>query len=90
MVIVAAIIAAVVIFGILSRRGSEQFPRQRDCGLRYSIRECCLSHVPSTLSSEIALPGNTQAFIDTPIYSRTNGYLKSWYFDIGAHVRRVS
>jgi RND family efflux transporter MFP subunit len=43
---------------------------------------------PSTLSSEIALPGNTQAFVDTPIYSRTNGYLKNWYFDIGAHVRK--
>jgi RND family efflux transporter MFP subunit len=43
---------------------------------------------PSTLSSEIALPGNTQAYMDTPIYSRTNGYLKSWYFDIGAHVRK--
>ncbi len=26
--------------------------------------------------------------MDTPIYSRTNGYLKSWYFDIGAHVRK--
>ena len=42
----------------------------------------------STLSSELALPGNTQAFTDTPIYSRTNGYLKNWYFDIGAHVRK--
>ena len=26
--------------------------------------------------------------MDTPIYSRTNGYLKNWYFDIGAHVRK--
>ena len=34
------------------------------------------------------LPGNTQAFIDTPIYARTNGYLKQWYFDIGAHVKQ--
>ena len=34
------------------------------------------------------LPGNVQAFIETPIYSRTNGYLKKWYFDIGAHVRK--
>src|SRR6202012_1594718 len=23
-----------------------------------------------------------------PIYSRTSGYLKSWYFDIGAHVKK--
>jgi RND family efflux transporter MFP subunit len=34
------------------------------------------------------LPGNTEAFIDSPIYARTNGYLKRWYFDIGARVRR--
>ncbi len=43
---------------------------------------------PSTLSSEISLPGNTQAYTDAPIYSRTNGYLKNWYFDIGARVRK--
>jgi RND family efflux transporter MFP subunit len=35
---------------------------------------------------EIVLPGNTQPFNDTPIYARTNGYLKHWYVDIGAHV----
>ena len=32
------------------------------------------------------LPGSTQPFSDTPIYARTSGYLKRWYFDIGAHV----
>jgi len=39
-------------------------------------------------ASEIALPGNTQAYNDTPIYSRTSGYLKEWFFDIGAHVQK--
>ena len=38
------------------------------------------------VSQEIVLPGNTQAFSDTPIYARTNGYLKRWYVDIGTHV----
>src|SRR3984893_3541754 len=37
---------------------------------------------------ELVLPGNTQAFSDTPIFARTSGYLKRWYFDIGAHVKR--
>jgi len=37
---------------------------------------------------EIVLPGTTQAFIDTPIFARTNGYLKQWFFDIGAHVKK--
>jgi len=36
---------------------------------------------------ELILPGNMQAFIDSPIYARTNGYLKKWYVDIGAHVK---
>ena len=38
------------------------------------------------VSQEIVLPGNTQAFNDTPIYARTNGYLKRWYVDIGARI----
>ena len=39
-------------------------------------------------TQEIVLPGNVQPFISSPIYSRTNGYLKSWYADIGAHVKK--
>src|ERR1700729_1009560 len=39
-------------------------------------------------TDEIVLPGNVQPFITSPIYSRTNGYLKKWYFDIGAHVKK--
>lgn len=39
-------------------------------------------------TQEIILPGNTQAFSDAPIYARTSGYLKRWYFDIGAHVHK--
>jgi RND family efflux transporter MFP subunit len=40
------------------------------------------------VSQEVVLPGNTQAFNDTPIYARTNGYLKRWYVDIGVHVKQ--
>ena len=36
----------------------------------------------------LVLPGQTMAFIDTPIYARASGYLKSWNYDIGAHVKR--
>ena len=39
-------------------------------------------------AQEVILPGNTQAFIDAPIYARTSGYLKKWYFDIGARVHK--
>ena len=39
-------------------------------------------------AEEVALPGNMQAFTDTPIWARSSGYLKIWYVDIGGHVKR--
>ena len=36
---------------------------------------------------EVVLPGNIQAFTDSPIYARASGYLKEWYVDIGARVK---
>jgi len=39
-------------------------------------------------AEEIALPGNMQAFIDTPVWARSSGYLKAWYVDIGGHVKQ--
>jgi RND family efflux transporter MFP subunit len=38
-------------------------------------------------AQEIILPGNIQPLISSPIYSRTDGYLQKWYFDIGSHVK---
>jgi RND family efflux transporter MFP subunit len=38
-------------------------------------------------NQNLTLPGDVQAFVETPVYARTNGYLKRWYFDIGARVK---
>jgi RND family efflux transporter MFP subunit len=47
-----------------------------------------VSPKPTAPSQEIILPGNVQPYITSPIYARTNGYLRKWYFDIGAHVKQ--
>jgi len=47
-----------------------------------------VSPTPGAPTREILLPGTTQAFTDAPIYARTSGYLKRWYFDIGAPVKK--
>ncbi len=39
-------------------------------------------------TQELVLPANVQPYIVAPIYARTNGYLKAWYVDIGAHVKQ--
>jgi RND family efflux transporter MFP subunit len=42
----------------------------------------------TTPADEVILPGNVQPYISSPIYARTNGYLRKWYFDIGARVKK--
>src|SRR5216683_1176576 len=37
---------------------------------------------------DLVLPGAMQAYVESPIYARTNGYLKKWYHDIGSRVRQ--
>lgn len=45
-------------------------------------------HPTSEPSEEgLVLPGSMQAYVESPIYARTNGYLKKWYRDIGSRVR---
>ena len=39
-------------------------------------------------AAEIVMPGNMQAYTLAPIYARTTGYVKAWYHDIGAHVKK--
>lgn len=37
---------------------------------------------------ELILPGSLQAYMESPIYARTSGYLVAWYRDIGSRVKK--
>src|ERR1700758_3322847 len=84
--IVGVIVIAVLFFGIRSRLNAE-------ASLRSVTAQMALPSVsvvqpkPAAPAQEIILPGNMQPFISSPVYARTDGYLKKWYFDIGAHVK---
>ena len=84
---VLAALALMIYSGIHSRVAAES-------GLKQRTEEAAIPTVAVVFpqkgapTQEIVLPGNTQAFSDAPIYARTSGYLKRWYFDIGAHVQR--
>jgi RND family efflux transporter MFP subunit len=85
-VIVALIVGGVLIWGIRSRL-------QDEAKLRTIVAQTSAPPVSVVLpkraapAQELILPGNVQPFISSPIYARTDGYLKKWYFDIGAHVK---
>jgi RND family efflux transporter MFP subunit len=36
----------------------------------------------------VVLPGDIHAWYEAPTYARVNGYLKNWYFDFGAQVKK--
>jgi len=85
-VIAALTVAVLLISGILPRI-------QAGKNLRRETQEMAIATVTviqprrAAASPEIVLPANVQAFIDAPIYARTNGYLRQWYVDIGARVK---
>jgi RND family efflux transporter MFP subunit len=86
-------IVAVVFFAIalLSGLGHQRAVR---AGLAADARELARTPVsvthPQLNSSQLSVtfPANIQAYVETPIYARTNGYIKRWFVDIGARVQR--
>lgn len=42
----------------------------------------------SAADDDLVLPSTLQAYVESPIYARTTGYLQKWYYDIGSHVRQ--
>lgn len=87
LVVALVIVAAIVIAGVVPRLRAKAEVRIETDNL--AVPAVNVIHPKrGSPQQEIVLPGNIQAFIDAPIYARTNGYLQSWYFDIGARVRK--
>ena len=88
-VVVLAVIglAAAIVYGIMARSAAERRLEQVTKSNAVPIVSVTRPAVTG-VSAEIALPGNTQAYNDTPIYARTSGYLKQWFVDIGQHVTK--
>ena len=84
-----ALIVAVVLLvsGIWSRVKANKSLRAETAQVALTAVSV-VSPKQTTPAQNIILPGNVQPYITSPIYSRTNGYLKKWYFDIGAHVKK--
>jgi RND family efflux transporter MFP subunit len=84
--IIGVVVMAVLILGIRSRVKAATDLRT----VTAQMAVPSVSVVQPRLAApaqEIILPGNIQPFISSPVYARTDGYLKRWYFDIGAHVK---
>jgi len=80
-------VAALLVWGIWSRVSASSTLRAETAQAALTAVSV-VSPKQTAPAQEIILPGNVQPFITSPIYARTNGYLRKWYFDIGAHVKQ--
>jgi RND family efflux transporter MFP subunit len=85
--VIVAIFAGLLVSGILGRIRASAALRKETAEMAVPTISV-VSPQRAAPSQEIVLPGNVQPYVTAPIYSRTNGYLQAWYFDIGTHVKK--
>src|SRR4029077_2838566 len=84
------IVGALVVLGavtLFQRRAQYQALAEETETL--AIPTVAVIHAPvESTEEDLVLPGAMQAYVDSPIYARANGYLKKWYHDIGSRVHQ--
>jgi RND family efflux transporter MFP subunit len=85
--IAAAAAIVIAVFGILQRRSHEaevtQWTQEQA-----TPTVAVIAPRAGAATQRLVLPGTVQAWYEAPIYARVPGYLKDWYFDYGAHVKK--
>ncbi|QJW91928.1 efflux RND transporter periplasmic adaptor subunit [Spirosoma taeanense] len=85
---VVLLIALFVVFGVLPRiRNNQELKAEANAERN---REAIVNAVPLKQGSDttgLTLPGQIQPYRQTPLYARTQGFLRRWYVDIGAQVK---
>ncbi len=83
----ALLLAILGVFTLLQRRAEYRTLAKETETL--AIQSVGVIHPSLELGQEdLVLPGAMQAFVEAPIYARTNGYLSKWYHDIGSRVQK--
>jgi RND family efflux transporter MFP subunit len=84
---IAAVLVIVGGFTLLERRSQYHALAKETETL--AVPTVSVIHAPSVIGQEdLVLPGTMQAYVESPIYARTSGYVRKWYHDIGTRVKQ--
>jgi RND family efflux transporter MFP subunit len=84
---IALVLVVVGIVTLLQRR--EQYNALANETEKLAVPTVAVIHPTVEPSQEdLVLPSTLQAYVESPIYARTTGYVKKWYHDIGSHVQK--
>jgi RND family efflux transporter MFP subunit len=85
--LIPALLAASAFFGLQARQQQSQQLAATTRSLQ--VQSVNVIHAQrGQSSSDLTLPGVIQAFSQSPIFARVDGYVRIWYADIGAHVTK--
>ena len=84
-----AVLLGLAYFGYRIYEGSLDAAQLRETTLEDAvITVAVITPKPADTSETITLPGNIQAWFEAPIYAQVSGYVKMWYKDYGAEVKK--
>jgi RND family efflux transporter MFP subunit len=85
----AVVVVLVVVGALMMLQRRSQFRALAENTETMSVATVAIIHpTPQNADEDLVLPGTLQAYVESPIYARTNGYLRKWYHDIGSHVQK--
>jgi RND family efflux transporter MFP subunit len=81
------LLVIVILLGIRARERAESRLRQNTN--EAAVEEVVIIHPKDNSPiDDVVLPGETQPYINSPVYARASGYLVKWYHDIGSRVKK--
>jgi RND family efflux transporter MFP subunit len=87
MLLAAAAAVFIAISGIMQRQ-SHEAEVSRWTKQQAVPTVAIITPTPGPPVQRLILPGTVQAWYEAPIYARVSGYLRKWYFDYGADVKK--
>jgi multidrug efflux system membrane fusion protein len=89
--VVAVVVALLVVLGVagvltIVTRRSALHALERETDAQAVVTVAVVHPTSEAATDDLVLPSTMQAYVESPIYARTNGYLKKWYVDIGGRV----
>jgi RND family efflux transporter MFP subunit len=84
---VAAVLVIIAVFLVFQRKSQYQaLAKETEAATIPTV--AVVRPTPEPGDENLVLPGTLQAYVESPIYARTNGYLRKWYHDIGTRVNK--
>ena len=89
MVFFVIVIVLVILGSLVLVERRSQFQALAENTQKLAVPTVAIIHPTAEARGEdLVLPSTLQAYVESPIYARTNGYLVKWYHDIGSRVKK--